>query len=90
MIKQEWKDRKNFCMDNAEVVQQEDKRLADEYGTQYVPYIVRYIPPVPTNYIFITESEVVGDTCNWRINSVIEYLVVDGTKIFEADCTEVI
>jgi hypothetical protein len=90
MNKQEWQDKKKYCIDNAETINKVDKRLEDEDGVQFVPFTTEYIPSVPVAFIFVTENEIIGGAKDWRVNSTSEYLLVDGVKIQESDCTEVI
>jgi hypothetical protein len=90
MNKQEWQDKKKYCMDNAVTIDKQDKRLEDENGVQYVPFTTTFNPPIPSDYIFVRENEIVGGVNDWRINSSSEYLVNNGAKIYEADCSEVV
>lgn len=88
MTRQEWIDKKQYCIDNAVTIDKKDRRLQDDNGVQFVPGTTIYTPPIPSDYVFVIEFEIVDGTANWKINSSLEYLVNNGNKIYEADCTD--
>lgn len=90
MLKTEWQEKKKYCIDNAETINKVDKRLEDEDGLQFVPFTTTYIPPIPVAFIFVIENDIQGGARDWRINNISEYLVIDGVKVLETDCDEVI
>lgn len=90
MNKQEWRDKKQFCIDSAITVTKLDKRLEDSNGVQFVPFTTTYTPPIPNNFIYVAENEILGGTVDWRVNNTSEYLIIDGVKVYEADCSEVV
>lgn len=90
MDRREWQDKKNECLTLYTRQDITRKKLISEEGIENPIEKSVFTIGVMTPYQFVQEFDIQGDATNWRINNVDEYLLINGEKVYEADCEEVI